>query len=90
MTSPRTQARLTSGHRKRADVIEPDAISCVSYKVVHGVTFRCCRPFRHSGRHRWKVDLNIYPFGRLDPDDPIDQAIVRAWNKGAPSRRGGR
>lgn len=23
----------------------------------------------------------FYPFGKLDPDNPIDQAIVRAFNR---------
>lgn len=28
-------------------------------------------------------DPPFRPFGKLDPNDPIDQAIVRGWNRGA-------
>ncbi len=28
-----------------------------------------------------------YPFGKLDPDDPLDQAFVKAWNKGADAAK---
>lgn len=30
-----------------------------------------------------RADPNYYPFGKLDPDDPLDQAFVNAFNKGA-------
>ena len=29
-------------------------------------------------------DGSYYPFGRLDPDNPIDQAIVEAFNRKRP------
>lgn len=56
---------------------------CIAHKVERGRDLRCERPHGHDGRHRWEVDDNFYPFGRLDPDDPISQAIVRAFNKAA-------
>lgn len=56
---------------------------CCDYKYSHGIYLRCSRPLHHSQRHAWAVDTGFYPMGRLDPDDPLDQAFVRAWNKGA-------
>jgi hypothetical protein len=31
-------------------------------------------------------DKQLRPLGRLDPNDPLDQAMVRAWNKGGRDR----
>lgn len=59
--------------------------TCTAYKVAYGVALRCTRPHKHKGNHRWAKDEGLYPLGRLDPDDPIDQAMVRAWNSGAKS-----
>lgn len=62
-------------------------VVCIKTKVQYGMVLRCTRPNHHKGNHRWAEDKNFYPFGRLNPDDPIDQAIVSAFNKGAA--RGG-
>jgi len=56
-------------------------ITCTAHKREDGIDLRCTREHHHKGLHRWAEDTNYYPFGRLDPDDPVDQAIVRAWNK---------
>jgi len=65
-------------------------LTCTAHKTQYGVQLRCIRPHKHKGRHRWAKDDNIYPFGRLDPDDPFDQMIVEAWNRGAKKAGDGR
>ncbi len=60
---------------------------CIANKIQYGIQLRCQQPYNHTGRHRWAEDKHIYPFGRLDPNDPLDQAIVRAWNRGAAKAR---
>ena len=57
--------------------------TCIANKVEYGIALRCSRPHKHKGNHRWAKDEECYPLGRLDPDDPFDQAFVRAWNRGA-------
>lgn len=59
---------------------------CTANKVQYGISLRCDRRYKHAGNHRWTKDEDIYPFGRLDPEDPFDQAIVKAFNKGAAAR----
>ena len=47
----------------------------------------CHRCEQRIGDHlvdgRCPPDKSFRPFGKLDPDDPLDQAFVNAWNKGA-------
>ena len=58
-------------------------VQCIAHKTEHGIDLRCVKDNKHPGRHRWEVDEGFYPFGRLDPDNFLDQAFVNAWNKGA-------
>jgi hypothetical protein len=57
-------------------------VNCIAHTVKYGVSLRCTRLYKHKGRHKWAKDDNIYPVGRLDPDDPFDQALVAAFNRG--------
>jgi hypothetical protein len=60
-------------------------MKCIAHKEKYGVELRCTREHHHKGRHLWARDDGFYLLGRLDPDNPLDQAIVAAWNKGTRS-----
>ena len=65
------------------DMGYPSGVRCIAHRTEHGIDLRCTRPHKHKGNHRWAVDRDFYPFGRLDPDNRLDQVIVEAWNRGA-------
>lgn len=56
--------------------------NCIANKKQYGIILKCVKPHEHKGNHKWKKDENYYPFGRLDPDNLFDQALVNAFNKG--------
>ena len=61
----------------------PDG-ECGAYWADEGGEWMCRRPLGHRGGHSINVGIEDgYPFGRLDPKNPIDQSIVKAWNRGA-------
>ena len=85
-------------HRHNDDLSGPDCHGKDgNYECFH---FRClwpwsgndfdprpgCRCLNYEGQ--LVRDDNFYPFGKLDPNDPIDQAIVKAFNRQYASAKG--
>ena len=57
------------------------ADTCTAHRTQYGIELRCQRTYGHKGHHRWAKDEGFYPFGRLNPGNLLDQALVAAWNR---------
>ena len=67
-------ARMEGEH----DDVEPDE-TC---EALTGVRHVACQAKAVTDEYQLR-SRHFRPFGKLDPDDPFDQAFVKAWNKGA-------
>lgn len=69
---------------KNPEQIERHEGGDVHYAPCHGPGCPCYLDGVAAGKAGREDEY--YPFGKLDTDDPIDQAIVNAFNKGTKKR----